>query len=84
MPLRCRARHWQQKRAFGPVYLKAGVQSATVGEGLWIGKSSLNIFSGKYDMTPRDSLFVGYGRDSQDYLAENEKTQSRLLKFVGM
>ena len=69
-------------RAFGPVYLKAGVQSATVGEGLWIGKSSLNIFSGKYDMTPRDSLFVGYGRDSQDYLAENEKTQSRLLKFV--
>jgi len=69
-------------RAFGPVYLKAGVQSATVGEGLWIGKSSLNIFSGKYDMTPRDSLFFGYGRDSQDYLAENEKTQSRLLKFV--
>lgn len=35
-------------------------------------------------MTPRDSLFFGYGRDSQDYLAENEKTQPRLLKFVGM
>lgn len=24
---------------------------------------------------------MGYGRDSQDYLVENEKTQSRLLKF---
>lgn len=68
-------------RSFGPVYVKLGVQSATVGEGLWLGKSSLNIGSLRYTMTPRDTVFLGYGRDSQDYLAENEKTQSRLLKF---
>ncbi len=68
-------------RSFGPVYVKLGVQSATIGEGLWLGKSSLNIGSLRYTMTPRDSVFLGYGRDSQDYLAENEKTQSRLLKF---
>ena len=71
-------------RAFGPVYVNAGVQSATVGEGLWLGKSSLNIFSARYAMTPSDSLFAGYGRDSQDYLAtpEDEKSQSRILKYV--
>lgn len=68
-------------RSFGPVYVKLGVQSATVGEGLWLGKSSLNIGSLRYTITPLDSIFMGYGRDSQDYLAENEKTQSRLLKF---
>ena len=68
-------------RAFGPVYLRAGVQSTTVGEGLWLGKSSLNIFSGRYQMTPRDSLLMGYGRDSQDYLAESEKSRTRILKF---
>ena len=68
-------------RSFGPVYVKLGVQSATIGEGLWLGKSSLNIGSLRYTMTPNDSVFLGYGRDSQDYLAENEKTQSRLLKF---
>ncbi len=68
-------------RSFGPVYVKLGVQSATVGEGLWLGKTSLNIGSLRYTMTPRDTVFLGYGRDSQDYLAENEKTQSRLLKF---
>ena len=68
-------------RSFGPVYMKLGVQSATVGEGLWLGKSSLNIGSLRYTITPLDSIFMGYGRDSQDYLAENEKTQSRLLKF---
>lgn len=71
-------------RAFGPVYVNAGVQSATVGEGLWLGKSSLNIFSARYAMTPSDSLFAGYGRDSQDYLAtpKDEKSQSRILKYV--
>ena len=69
-------------RSFGPVYVKAGVQSATIGEGLWVGKSSINMFSAKYQFTPRDSFFLGYGRDSQDYLAENEKTRSRLLKFI--
>ena len=68
-------------RSFGPVYVKLGVQSATVGEGLWLGKSSLNIGSLRYTMTPNDNVFLGYGRDSQDYLAESEKTQSRLLKF---
>ncbi len=68
-------------RSFGPVYVKLGVQSARIGEGLWLGKSSLNIGSLRYTMTPRDNVFLGYGRDSQDYLAENEKTQSRLLKF---
>lgn len=68
-------------RSFGPVYVKLGVQSATVGEGLWLGKSSLNIGSLRYTITTLDSIFMGYGRDSQDYLAENEKTQSRLLKF---
>lgn len=68
-------------RNFGPVYVKLGVQSARIGEGLWLGKSSLNIGSLRYTMTPNDNVFLGYGRDSQDYLAENEKTQSRLLKF---
>ncbi|MDY6299968.1 MAG: hypothetical protein SPL46_08265 [Selenomonadaceae bacterium] len=68
-------------RSFGPVYVRLGVQSATVGEGLWLGKSSLNIGSLRYTMTPNDNVFLGYGRDSQDYLAESEKTQSRLLKF---
>lgn len=68
-------------RSFGPVYVKLGVQSATIGEGLWLGKSSLNIGSLRYTMTPNDNVFLGYGRDNQDYLAENEKTQSRLLKF---
>ena len=68
-------------RSFGPVYVKLGVQSATIGEGLWLGKSSLNIGSLRYTMTPDDNVFLGYGRDSQDYLAESEKTQSRLLKF---
>lgn len=68
-------------RAFGPVYVNAGVQSATVGEGLWVGKSSLNIFSARYVMTPRDTLFTGYGRDSQDYLAtaKDEQKQSRII-----
>lgn len=32
-------------------------------------------------MTPHDSLLMGYGRDSQDYLAENEKNRTRILKF---
>ena len=68
-------------RSFGPVYVKLGVQSATIGEGLWLGKSSLNIGSLRYTMTPNDNVFLGYGRDNQDYLAENEKTQSRVLKF---
>ena len=68
-------------RSFGPVYVTLGVQSATIGEGLWLGKSSLNIGSLRYTMTPNDNVFLGYGRDSQDYLAESEKTQSRLLKF---
>lgn len=69
-------------RAFGPAYVKLGVQSATIGEGLWLGKSSLNIGSLLYTMAPKDSLFIGYGRDSQDYLAENQKSKTRLLKFI--
>ncbi len=70
-------------RAFGPAYVKLGVQSATVGEGLWLGKSSLNIGTLRYDATKKDNVFLGYGRDSQDYLADDStKSQSRLLKFL--
>ena len=70
-------------RQFGPVYLKGGVQSATIGEGLWLGKSSINMVSAKYDVTPRDALYLGYGRDSQAYLAEEtSKPRARTLAFL--
>ena len=74
-------------RSFGPVYVKAGAQSVSLGEGLWLSKSSVNQFTANYKMTPRDTLYVGYGRDSQDYLAndKNKKeppTRTRLLKFA--
>lgn len=74
-------------RSFGPVYVKAGVQTVSLGEGLWLSKSSVNQFTANYKMTPRDTLYVGYGRDSQDYLAndtnKNEPpTRTRLLKFA--
>ena len=75
-------------RSFGPVYVKAGVQSVSLGEGLWLSKSSVNQFTANYKMTPRDALYLGYGRDSQDYLANdtNKKyappTRTRLLKFA--
>ncbi len=74
-------------RSFGPVYVKAGAQTVSLGEGLWLSKSSVNQFTANYKMTPRDTLYVGYGRDSQDYLAndtnKNEPpTRTRLLKFA--
>lgn len=74
-------------RSFGPVYVKAGVQSVSLGEGLWLSKSSVNQFTANYKMTPRDTLYAGYGRDSQDYLVndtnENEpQVRTRLLKFA--
>ena len=75
-------------RSFGPVYVKAGAQSVSLGEGLWLSKSSVNQFTANYKMTPRDALYLGYGRDSQDYLANdtNKKyappTRTRLLKFA--
>ena len=74
-------------RSFGPVYVKAGAQTVSLGEGLWLSKSSVNQFTANYKMTPRDTLYVGYGRDSQDYLANdtNKKeppTRTRLLKFA--
>lgn len=74
-------------RSFGPVYVKAGVQTVSLGEGLWLSKSSVNQFTANYKMTPRDTLYAGYGRDSQDYLAndtnKNEPpARTRLLKFA--
>ena len=75
-------------RSFGPVYVRAGVQKVSIGEGLWLSKSSVNQFTANYKMTPRDALYLGYGRDSQDYLANdtNKKyappTRTRLLKFA--
>ena len=75
-------------RSFGPVYVRAGVQKVSLGEGLWLSKSSVNQFTANYKMTPRDALYLGYGRDSQDYLANdtNKKyappTRTRLLKFA--
>lgn len=74
-------------RSFGPVYVKAGVQTVSLGEGLWLSKSSVNQFTANYKMTPRDTLYAGYGRDSQDYLANdtNKKeppARTRLLKFA--
>ena len=75
-------------RSFGPVYVKAGAQSVSLGEGLWLSKSSVNQFTANYKMTPRDALYLGYGRDSQDYLANDTNkryappTRTRLLKFA--
>lgn len=74
-------------RSFGPVYVKAGVQTVSLGEGLWLSKSSVNQFTANYKMTPHDALYLGYGRDSQDYLVndtnKNEPpTRTRLLKFA--
>ena len=75
-------------RSFGPVYVKAGAQSVSLGEGLWLSKSSVNQFTANYKMTPRDALYLGYGRDSQDYLANDTnkryapQTRTRLLKFA--
>ena len=75
-------------RSFGPVYVKAGVQTVTLGEGLWLSKSSVNQFTANYKMTPRDALYLGYGRDSQDYLVNDTNkdfappARTRLLKFA--
>lgn len=75
-------------RSFGPVYVKAGTQTVTLGEGLWLSKSSVNQFTANYKMTPRDALYLGYGRDSQDYLVNdtnkeyNPPARTRLLKFA--
>lgn len=74
-------------RSFGPVYVKAGVQTVSLGEGLWLAKSSVNQFTANYKMTPRDTLYAGYGRDSQDYLVndtndDNPPARTRLLKFA--
>ena len=75
-------------RSFGPVYVRAGVQKVSLGEGLWLSKSSVNQFTANYKMTPRDALYLGYGRDSQDYLANdtnkdfNPPARTRLLKFA--
>ena len=75
-------------RSFGPVYVKAGAQSVSLGEGLWLSKSSVNQFTANYKMTPRDTLYAGYGRDSQDYLGNDTNKEydpparTRLLKFA--
>ena len=74
-------------RSFGPVYVKAGVQTVSLGEGLWLSKSSVNQFTANYKMTPHDALYLGYGRDSQDYLVndtskDNPPARTRLLKFA--
>lgn len=74
-------------RSFGPVYVKAGVQTVSLGEGLWLSKSSVNQFTANYKMTPHDALYLGYGRDSQDYLVndtndDNPPVRTRLLKFA--
>lgn len=74
-------------RSFGPVYVKAGVQSVSLGEGLWLSKSSVNQFTASYQMTPHDTLYTGYGRDSQDYLVNDTNddkppARTRLLKFA--
>lgn len=75
-------------RAFGPVYLRAGVQPVTLGEGLWLSKSSANQFTADYAVSRQDHLYLGYGRDSQDYLANDTNkesdppTRTRLLKFA--
>lgn len=75
-------------RSFGPVYVKAGTQTVTIGEGLWLSKSSVNQFTANYKMTPRDALYLGYGRDSQDYLVNDTNKEydpparTRLLKFA--
>lgn len=75
-------------RSFGPVYVRAGVQKVSLGEGLWLSKSSVSQFTANYKMTPRDALYLGYGRDSQDYLANDTNkryappTRTRLLKFA--
>lgn len=74
-------------RSFGPMQIKAGVQNVVLGEGLWLAKTSVNQLTARYVMGRYDSLYAGYGRDSQDYLVndvnkQEPPTRSRLLKFV--
>lgn len=51
--------------------IEAGVQGASLGEGIYLSKSSVKGFSTSYKFTDKDYAKVFYGRDSQEYLCEN-------------
>ena len=68
--------------------LTAGVMQREIGEGMWIGKSSINGFAADYKITPNDRVSLFYGRDGQDYLVNDiaqdtdPASQTRLLKYI--
>ena len=50
--------------------IEAGIQGATLGEGIYLDKSSIKGFSTSYKFTDKDYVKVFYGRDSQEYLCD--------------
>ncbi len=58
-----------------------GTQKAEVGLGLWLAKAGTNQILGEYNFTPKDVFRASYGYDSTDYLADSDRTRTRLLKF---
>lgn len=50
--------------------IEAGIQGASLGEGIYLDKSSIKGFSTSYKFTDKDYVKVFYGRDSQEYLCD--------------
>ena len=60
-------------KKFGPKdagLIEAGIQGASLGEGIYLDKSSIKGFSTSYKFTDKDYVKVFYGRDSQEYLCD--------------
>jgi hypothetical protein len=65
------------------VKLTAGVMERSIGEGLWIDKSSINGFAAEWNIDKNNRVQGFYGRDSQDYIDDEDgETETRLLKFI--
>ena len=66
--------------------LEAGIQGASLGEGLYLDKSSIKGFSAAYKFTDKDYAKVFYGRDSQEYLCDTgnveDHDRARVLWFA--
>lgn len=65
------------------VKLTAGVMNRSIGEGLWLSKSSINGFAAEWNIDKNNYLQGFYGRDTQDYIDDEDgSTETRLLKFI--
>lgn len=62
--------------------LEAGIMGASLGEGIYLDKSSIKGFAAQYKFTDRDWAQVFYGRDSQEYFCETEHYRARVLSFL--